>query len=76
MTNYDIESVATLDARGQLVLPKAAREALGLAAGSKLAVVVQRHNGAPCCITLVPTSELEGRIKEVVDADHGREESR
>jgi AbrB family looped-hinge helix DNA binding protein len=66
--NYEIEAIATLDARGQIVLPKSARTALGLEAGSKLAVVVKRNSGSPCCITLMPVGALEERVREVVDA--------
>lgn len=66
--SYHIESIATVDARGQIVLPKSARDALGLGPGSKLAVVVKRRGDAPCCITLMPASDLEVRVREVVDS--------
>ena len=69
MTRYDIESVATVDARGQIVLPKSAREALAIKPGSKLAVIIKWCNSVPCCVTLMPTSELEERVREVIDAD-------
>ena len=65
--SYDIEAIATVDARGQIVLPKGARDALGLSAGSKLAVVVKRRGATPCCITLMPASDLEVRVREVID---------
>ena len=68
MTNYEIEGIVTVDARGQIVLPKAARTALGLDAGSKLAVVIKQSGGKPCCITLMPTNALEDRVREVVDS--------
>ena len=70
--HYDIEAVATVDARGQIVLPKSARQMLGLNAGSKLAVVVKRQGDTPCCITLLPANALQGRVQELIDAgtDH------
>lgn len=68
MVHYEIEAIATVDARGQIVLPKGAREALGLQPGSKLAVVVKRQGDTPCCITLMPARELEARVRDVVDA--------
>lgn len=68
MVHYDIEAIATLDSRGQIVLPKSARTALGLDAGSKLAVVIKRQGDTPCCITLMPADELEGRVREVIDS--------
>ena len=68
MASYDIEAIATVDARGQIVLPKGDREALGLTAGSRLAVIVKRRGETPCCITLMPASDLEVRVREVIDA--------
>lgn len=68
MVHYEIEAIATVDARGQIVLPKSAREALGLGAGSKLAVVVKRQGTTPCCITLMPAAELEDRVRDVIDS--------
>lgn len=59
MENYDIEAVVTVDARGQIVLPKEVRNSLGLEQGSKLAVVVMRRGGAPCCISLMPAASFE-----------------
>lgn len=71
MNQYEIEAIATVDARGQIVLPKATRDAFGLAPGSKLAVVVKRLGSTPCCITLMPTTDLETRVGEIIDADEG-----
>lgn len=67
MSHYEIEGIATVDSRGQIVLPKSVREALGLAVGSKLAVVVKQDGGVPCCVTLMPAAQLEGRVKELID---------
>jgi AbrB family looped-hinge helix DNA binding protein len=67
MTQYEIEAIATVDSRGQIVLPKSTRDALGLGPGSRLAVVIKRSGGAPCCITLMPAAELECRVREVVE---------
>jgi AbrB family looped-hinge helix DNA binding protein len=67
--SYDVEAIATVDSRGQIVLPKSVRTALGLETGSKLAVVMKRRGGAPCCITLMPASALEDRVREVVDSE-------
>lgn len=66
MQDYEVLGVASVDSRGQIVLPKDAREALGLGPASRLAVVVQRSAGRPCCLLLVPTQELEQRVREVV----------
>ncbi|MFP4112972.1 MAG: HgcAB-associated protein HgcC [Spirochaetota bacterium] len=68
MNEYEIEAIATVDARGQIVLPKAVRTALGINPGDKLAVVTKHCGSAPCCITLMPAAALEGRVREVLDA--------
>ena len=67
MDNYDIEAVVAVDSRGQLVLPKEVRAALGLEAGSKLAVVVMRRGGSPCCISLMPVQALEDTVRCVIN---------
>lgn len=66
MDQYGIEAIVTVDARGQVVLPKEVRQTLGLEAGSKLAVVVMRSEGIPCCVSLMPAQALEGRVREVL----------
>ncbi len=71
MDHYEIEAIATVDSRGQIVLPKSVREAFGMEAGTRLAVVVKRQGSSPCCITLMPASVLEGRVREVVETDRG-----
>jgi AbrB family looped-hinge helix DNA binding protein len=68
VSHYDIEGIATVDSRGQIVLPKTVRDALGLEAGSKLAVVLKQNDGAPCCVTLMPAARLESRVRELIDS--------
>ena len=50
-----IEGVATIDERGQMVIPKAIRDRMGLRAGDKLAISVMESDGKPCCLTLIRT---------------------
>jgi AbrB family looped-hinge helix DNA binding protein len=45
-----VEAVVTVDARGQVVLPKELREAAGIAAGDKLAVVSLKSGERLCCL--------------------------
>ncbi len=49
---YEIEAVATVDERGQMVLPKALREKTGMKAGDKLAIVALEREGKVCCLHL------------------------
>lgn len=75
MDQYGIEAIVTVDTRGQVVLPKEVRQTLGLEAGSKLAVVVMRSGGTPCCVSLMPAQALEGRVREVLNPDSVAEEA-
>ena len=61
--NLKIESILTMDAKGQILLPKDVRERLQFAAGEKIALVVLENNGNPCCITLIKASLLSEGIK-------------
>lgn len=53
-----VEAVVSVDARGQLVLPKDVRDSLGIAAGEKLALVTLQRDGAPCCLVLMKADRL------------------
>jgi AbrB family looped-hinge helix DNA binding protein len=63
---YSVEAVATIDERGQMVLPKAIRERLGLKAGEKLAISVMERDGRPCCINLIRTEELSTMVGDLL----------
>jgi AbrB family looped-hinge helix DNA binding protein len=53
-----VEAVVSVDARGQVVLPKEIRDGLGLAAGDKLAVVTLVRDGKPCCLMMMKAENL------------------
>lgn len=61
-----VESVTTIDARGQMVIPKETRERAGFAAGDRLAVISFEQEGKPCCICLVKADEFAGTIRELL----------
>ena len=61
-----IEGVASIDDRGQMVIPKAIRDKMGLQAGDKLAISVMESDGKPCCLTLIRTEELAERVREIL----------
>ena len=63
---YCVESIVTVDDRGQMVLPKDIRERAGIKAGDKLALVTLQKNGKVCCIHLMKADELAGKAREVV----------
>ena len=61
-----VEAVVTVDARGQLVLPKELRSRAGIKAGDKLAVVSMESGGRVCCLSLMKVEELAGTVKEIL----------
>ncbi len=61
-----VEAVVSVDARGQVVLPKELRAEAGIAAGDKLAVVLMRSGGRVCCLSLMKVEELSGTVREVL----------
>ena len=67
-----VDSVVTVDARGQLVLPKEVREKAGIKAGDKLAVVSCEQNGNTCCIALIKAEGLEGMVKGLLGPLFGK----
>jgi antitoxin PrlF len=76
-----VESVVTVDARGQMVLPKEVRERAGIQPGDKLALLTVEDAGQVCCICLVRAaeltrwaSELLGPLMADVVAERGRQE--
>jgi len=61
-----LESLVSIDDRGQIVLPKDLREKAKIKAGDKLAVVLsQDKNGEVCCVSLIKAEALTESIKKV-----------
>lgn len=59
-----VESIVTVDDRGQMVLPKEIRKKYGLEPGDKLALVTRERDGKVCCIYMFKTEELLSTAKE------------
>jgi len=58
-----VESVVSIDDRGQMVLPKEIRDKAEIRAGDKLAVVSWEKDGKVCCISLIKAEELTEMVK-------------
>ena len=58
-----VESLVSVDERGQMVLPKEIRDRAGIRAGEKLAVVSWEKDGEVCCICLVKVEAITGMVK-------------
>ncbi len=61
-----VEAVVTVDARGQIVLPKELRSAAGIGAGDKLAVVAMQSGGKVCCLSLMKVEQLAATVKDIL----------
>lgn len=61
-----VESLVSVDDRGQLVLPKDIREKAGIGGGDKLAIVTWEKEGKVCCLTLIRVEELTGMVKDLL----------
>jgi len=58
-----VESIVSVDERGQMVLPKEVREAAGIRAGDKLAIVMWKKGEDVCCVSLIKADALTGMVK-------------
>jgi antitoxin PrlF len=58
-----VESLMTVDERGQMVLPKDVRDRAKIAAGDKLALVSWEKDGEVCCLTLIKVEGLTDMVK-------------
>jgi AbrB family looped-hinge helix DNA binding protein len=59
-----VESVISVDERGQMVLPKELRDRANIRAGDKMAVISWDKGGEVCCIYLIKTEHLAERVKD------------
>ena len=59
-----VESIISVDERGQMVLPKELREKAQIRAGDKLAVVSWNKGGEICCLYLIKTEHLAEQVKD------------
>lgn len=61
-----VESLVTVDERGQMVLPKELRDRAGIKGGDKLAVIGWEREGKVCCLSLIKAEELSAMVKGVL----------
>jgi antitoxin PrlF len=61
-----VESVISVDERGQMVLPKELREKANIKAGDKLAVVSWGQKEGVSCLALIKIDDLNGLVKQML----------
>src|SRR5512139_2838121 len=63
-TSCKVESLITVDERGQMVLPKELRDKANIKAGDKLALITWEKDGQVCCISMIRAEYLAERVTE------------
>jgi antitoxin PrlF len=71
-----LESVVSVDERGQLVLPKDLREKWGITRGDKLAILTCVKGGEICCAALVKADLLTKNFELKLDWTHETQPSK
>ena len=61
-----IDAIITMDAKGQVVLPKDLRDKAGLKAADKIAVVAYEREGKVCCIVMIKAERLAGAVSKTL----------
>lgn len=59
-----VESLISVDERGQMVLPKVLRDKAKIKPGDKLAVIAWEKGGEVCCLALIKADFLAAGVKE------------
>jgi len=61
-----VDAVVSVDARGQLVLPKEVREKAEIKTGDKFVVISSEREGKVCCLFLVKAEEFAKTAKDML----------
>ena len=61
-----VESIISIDERGQMVLPKELRDKANIHPGDKLALICLEKKGKIYCFSLVKVEELTGMVKDLL----------
>jgi len=62
--HYKVESLISIDDRGQTVLPKEVRKKAGINPGDKLVIVSLEKDNAICCISLIKVEKFAEMVKD------------
>ena len=70
-----VESVVSVDERGQMVLPKEIRDKAGICPGDKLVVIAMKKDGKFCCLSLIKAQDFEGFVENLITSMNPNAES-
>ena len=62
-----VESLISVDERGQMVLPKEVRQKAGIGTGDKLALISWERDGEVCCLALMKVGNLSGMVQGILN---------
>lgn len=62
----NVESVITVDERGQMVLPKEIRDKAGIEAGEKLTIISWKKGEKIYCISLIKADEFADLVNDLL----------
>jgi antitoxin PrlF len=60
---FKVESIISIDDRGQTVLPKEIRDRANIHTGDKLAVISWEKDGEVCCLSLIKVDDFAEMVK-------------
>ncbi len=58
-----VESIISIDDRGQMVLPKEIRDKANIRTGDKLAVISWEKDGKVCCLSLIKVEDFAEMVR-------------
>jgi antitoxin PrlF len=61
-----VEALISVDERGQMVLPKEARDKANIHAGDKLALISWEKGGQVGCLSLIKAESLTDMVKDML----------
>ena len=61
-----IDAVISMDAKGQIILPKDLREKANFTPNDKIAIVTCEKDGEVCCIMMLKAERLQGAINNTL----------
>jgi AbrB family looped-hinge helix DNA binding protein len=67
--SYQVQSLVSVDERGQMVLPKDVREKAQINPGDKLALITWEKKGECQCIILIKAEELGDMVRGFLEPD-------
>ena len=61
-----VESLVSVDEKGQMVLPKEIRDKANIRPGDKLALISWEKEGKFCCITMIKAEDFRDMVRQLL----------